>query len=326
MLIEHDIFESRSIFYNLEPIGTGTDQVESLTSYISRLCELHNIKTSRFFLYLGETFLPSINKSFPVSSRSRSFNGNGQYNTQLTEALSKLTGRSDLNLLSLYDYSNYIYGREMRKYRAWCPCCLKMDEKTSTVVYDRLLWNFDIIKICHIHNCLLETKCPNCNKEIPILSPTTTIESCHYCNCKLSETTTNKLKSDVENEFQKIIIKEIGQLIALTSEEKELFSKSSIEISDVINEITIKVKDIYGLSLIKFSEKFLKMDRTQVGEWRRGLHKPSLLNLVRLSYVTGIPLIGLLKNNVKIERIQLFPEKYQNYGVFCSFYLQCSRN
>ncbi len=39
---------TRSVLYNLEPVGIGTPYVESLSSYIARFAEKHNVVTVKY--------------------------------------------------------------------------------------------------------------------------------------------------------------------------------------------------------------------------------------------------------------------------------------
>ena len=52
ILIKHEYFKNRSAFYNLNPIGVGAGEVESLTSFITRLCKVHRISVNSLFVFL----------------------------------------------------------------------------------------------------------------------------------------------------------------------------------------------------------------------------------------------------------------------------------
>ncbi|MFC5734022.1 hypothetical protein [Cytobacillus gottheilii] len=59
MLIQHKLFESRSTLYNLKPIGINTDEIESLTSYVTRLSTAHNVTLGVLF---NELIYPILRK------------------------------------------------------------------------------------------------------------------------------------------------------------------------------------------------------------------------------------------------------------------------
>lgn len=62
------------------------------------------------------------------------------------------------------------------KYRKFCPECLKTDN------YYKLIWQVNELKFCPKHNIKLESKCQNCNKQIPILPSKSFLGECPYCN------------------------------------------------------------------------------------------------------------------------------------------------
>lgn len=57
------------------------------------------------------------------------------------------------------------------------------------------------------------------------------------------------------------------------------------------------------------------MPRTRLGDWKNGRFKPSLLNLIRLSYVTNNNLVDLLQNHILVKNIQPFPEQYLKFMI-----------
>jgi hypothetical protein len=52
---------TRSILYNIEPIGLGTGQVESLSSYLIRVAYEHNITVGHLF---NKMVFPHMNKNY----------------------------------------------------------------------------------------------------------------------------------------------------------------------------------------------------------------------------------------------------------------------
>ena len=67
-------FNSRSVLYNLEPIGLGTGLVESLSSYLIRVAYEHNILVGDLF---NKMIFPQMNKNYLV--RSSTYGGNRFY-------------------------------------------------------------------------------------------------------------------------------------------------------------------------------------------------------------------------------------------------------
>ena len=90
----------RSRLYSLAPMGIGTSQVESLTSYVMRLAEAHAVSPGT--LIRQEIFpnLPLTPKR-PTFGGVHSLNGMGSCFEQWVSLLEQLTARRDLRQLTL---------------------------------------------------------------------------------------------------------------------------------------------------------------------------------------------------------------------------------
>jgi len=314
MFISNDLLETRSDLYNIEPKGIGTPEVESLTSYLTRLATAHNITTGKLLRYLSENELVNTNMR-SVSTRSAAYNGNGENNKQITYSLEKLTGRSDLKHLSLYDFSSILQnGKELKLYKSWCPSCLLIDELKYGEVYERLIWQFEVIKLCQRHNCQLETECPRCHKQNPLLSSLSPIGYCHYCQSKLSNSYPNKFTIYQERDLQQYFFKEIGLLLSLTFKEREKLNKE-IKFSNIIKNILSQIRDRYALNGNMFTN-YLGIGSNQLSAWKHGSSRPSLLNLLKISYVLDTNIKNLFLNEINITNIKNFPQKYNKYIKF----------
>lgn len=93
----------RTILYALDPIGVGTPQVESLTSYITRLAEAHGVFPGLLVSKMIAPLVPGYSpdeKQYGLfadaGERSNLFNGAGLPAIYAVQALSTLTLRTDL--------------------------------------------------------------------------------------------------------------------------------------------------------------------------------------------------------------------------------------
>ncbi|GGE81275.1 TniQ family protein [Priestia taiwanensis] len=257
MLIQHEYFKSRSSFYNLDPIGIGTANVESLTSFIMRLCKVHHIRIRALFTYIYKQRLVSK----PISFQSDYFNrGKMLYNQEITAALGKLTKRFDIAFLSLYLFPEYIYGRDVKKYRVWCPSCFEEDESSLALVYDRLLWNLEFVKICNVHKCLLETRCPGCSRKNPVLSVKLSIDFCHHCGYKLSNVVPKSIEclSIHERNAQEIIINQLCLLLSLNYKGRHFISfyKEEQCFGKLNREDISDIKKVFGMETMGYITKY----------------------------------------------------------------------
>src|SRR5262245_59612171 len=92
------VFPKRSRLYHLEPIGIDTPNIESLTSYITRLANAHTVRTRDLFYkeivpYVSKKYLPiGINPTSGGfwSTRSSALNGTRALAQGCVEAIESL--------------------------------------------------------------------------------------------------------------------------------------------------------------------------------------------------------------------------------------------
>lgn len=185
----------RSAFYNIGPIGIQTGMCESLTSYLMRLANLHDMSITDLMTKIR------INELITNPSESRLhingfflMNGMDQSAIQWVSWLNSYTCRKDLDQLTLLPWKNLIFGHELiRSNQFFCEQCLH-DQYNSKNVYIPLLWNIAPVKICHVHNIMLSDRCPFCKKNIHVLNFLGIPGYCPNCKIFLGDATSNQKK------------------------------------------------------------------------------------------------------------------------------------
>src|SRR5258708_3934662 len=145
----------RTPLYHLEPIGVGTGDVESLSSYISRLAAIYhsNVRdlllevvgpaSLSHFLTAGRVLvrpLPRGKDAFGTISSA--INGINSVTRTLVAILEYLTGEHSLRQLTLLPFEKVIPTRSLlRKTRVWCPVCYE-NQSGQQPIYDLLSWSF----------------------------------------------------------------------------------------------------------------------------------------------------------------------------------------
>src|SRR5258706_9607052 len=157
----------RSRLYGLVPCGVGTSWTESLTSYLNRLGWVHRVSplglvTQELVPHLSSEHLPS-----PLTVFCRyvamSLNGNGDLALEWSTLLEKLTGQSDLSLLTLHRWVGNLLSRgHLQKTPAWCPICDTEWREKGHPIYQPLLWQYQMITLCPQHYHRLKMRCPQC--------------------------------------------------------------------------------------------------------------------------------------------------------------------
>lgn len=146
----------RSRLYSLAPIGVGTREAESLTSYVARLAEAHAVELH--VLMRWEVY-PRMEPR--RSLRRWTLNGGGPMVRKALLALEDLTGRGDLRYLTFTPWARFLYATPMlRRDKAWCPCCYDECRRFGRVVYEPLLWTVERVERCPRHGVALVSECP----------------------------------------------------------------------------------------------------------------------------------------------------------------------
>ncbi len=155
----------RSRLYHLEPIGVGTAQVESLTSYLSRLARAHSVSVRKLARL---EMVPLLDQEYPGEVLSTTFsdvdqtiNGARRSAIRAVLALEKLTMRNDLRFLTMWSWNKIVSSQGLlRSVRAWCPACYDEWYQAGKILYDPLLWALDVVKVCPQHYQSLNVQCP----------------------------------------------------------------------------------------------------------------------------------------------------------------------
>lgn len=141
---ERVLMAPRSRLYHLEPIGVGTAEVESLTSYISRLAEVHAVSVKSLVVHEISQQLdtpyarqPHLIKSFWVLSST--LNSCSTSTNKWLSALASLTCRRDLHPLTMTVWQHVMPTRRLvRANQAWCPHCYDEWRQSGRPIYQPL--------------------------------------------------------------------------------------------------------------------------------------------------------------------------------------------
>lgn len=189
-----------SYLYSLPPIGVGTAAVESFTGYITRLAAAHAVETGVLVNAELLTRVPCTKgasiggtpSKMPTAFFIDAFplNGIGERARAWVSVLERLTGVRGLDLLTLLPWSKIISCVHLlRTQRAWCPDCYgKLPGLVDQHIYDRLLWNFQVVTACPVHCCPLESVCPSCTKSQYVFAPRMRPGYCSRCQAWLGRT------------------------------------------------------------------------------------------------------------------------------------------
>ncbi|MDZ5607853.1 TniQ family protein [Bacillus pseudomycoides] len=299
--------------YSLKPIGIEGAYIESLTSYLIRLSEAHQVYPLSLISYV---IAPILNKEFLIYSTARggnrfydgarTMNGFESNALDMVGALEKLTKVQQLGILTLASIKEVVPLRYLLKnYLSWCSVCYEEQLNTGGTIYNLLLWSLEMVNTCSKHKCKLETECFLCHKKIPILHRKSQNGYCPYCNHWLGRETNLNKHSD-ENDFDYKITLMAEQIIK---------NKEQIEISaskqQIIRNLNYLV-DIYTEGNMQEFARKLNLAKTTLWDWCNGKALPPLSRVLEICC-----LFDMSPFNFYIEDISVNKEKMVfNAGVY----------
>ncbi len=311
------ILPSRSILYALEPCGTGTPWVESMTSYITRLAEAHGVLPG---ILMNKVIAPSLAELFPHRSQQSLLMTDGKRSTFLNAAwvrtadaihtLEMLTRRTDLHVLTLWTWMGVIHTVGlMRSHRAWCPGCYEEWRTAGQIVYEPLLWALQEISICSHHHQRLQQSCPyqDCARLQPWLAWQSRPGYCAYCYRWLGEVGEPEPSASVIPEeelvWQQWIAQQVGALFAATPMVENPPTRRR-----VAEVLALCVQQVFHGDERALSQT-LDVSEGQVAHWLRHEKLPLFATLLRLCHGLGLSLCEFLLEDVATLHHRLKPQK-----------------
>lgn len=299
-------YESRSILYNLKPMGIGTAMIESLTSYTTRIAAEHNITVGQL---VNKLIIPNLDKDYlNLSSNyggnrfyegAKTLNGFMENSSSVVKVMESLTSRRDIERLTLLNMLDCIPLRGLlKKSLSWCPYCIKGWIENNESIYYPLIWYLEPIEMCQIHSCYLTNTCIACNSTQDILRRQSILGFCQNCSQILSDCSESKLCVDDSIDWQNHINRSIGAMLTYEKEDFSSVNLKLVENLNIINEV------VFDGSSSKFG-KTLNFAKSTVVGWLKGKATPTLLNQIYISYRLNIGLENILFGLVDCTNMKL---------------------
>lgn len=295
-------YSPHSKLYALEPLGLGTPNIESLTSYVSRLAAAHSVSLRALAIqellpllkcdYLSN---PSRNNldAFWIEA-ARALNGTGAFARDWTLALKHLTLRKDLHFLTLLPWAAVLtQQRLLRITRAWCPDCFVEWRAAGQPIYEPLLWNVSPVSLCLRHQRTLCGRCPypDCHATLPVLASHFRPGYCSRCSRWLGVVTDPPVPAWTTEQWrwQIWMTETVGELVSHNID----LTATPPHLENITALITAAREQIANGSIQNLA-KSLQLSRRTVNAWRSGQQIPQMESLMRLCYCCGVSLYGLL--------------------------------
>jgi transcriptional regulator with XRE-family HTH domain len=302
---EQPITPPHSRLYHLEPLGTSTPYVESLTSYVARLAEAHSVHLRDLLIYELTPHLRQLvhraTGRLKAGAMSRflmqsvTLNEPTKTAKSLVQGLEMLTGRNNLSLLTLLPFTGAVSLRKLlRPTQAWCSWCFEMWREMERPVYEPLIWSFASLSLCALHGEPLQTHCPFCMRARSPLTSRLHPGYCPWCNRWLGQRFQGRsnLFSPPRDESwkqQQWIGHMLGEILAVAPS----FSRP-LRQEDALSVLSIYVNGHVG-GQCAVAARHLGLTQSTLGQWLAGKHIPQVRNLLQVCCSLGISLLSLLQ-------------------------------
>lgn len=297
----------RSVLHALEPIGLGTAQVESLTSYFCRLTNSHACTTNDLTqLVIDKVEQGRWNTYYAGDGKSRfvwherSVSGVGDGALTWASVLSELTGISGLDRLTLLPLRSVLAPKALMAQQArWCPHCLDEDLRSGKTPYLRLAWDIGVNKFCATHRTRLVSQCGQCKRSNVRHTANFVVPGwCTACDHFLGYP--EQLGPDTKGQEEEVILLEqsqkIGELLAISSNGLEPRFQADLQgLHTAIEKLT---DELDGGVCAHFAKR-IGMRKSTIHNWRVEKSTLTLDALVRLAIHCNISLPQLVQGRLE---------------------------
>lgn len=292
----------RSILHALAPIGLGTADVESLTSYFCRLANSHSCSTNDLAQFVIDHIEPGRWATYQgVEGKSRfvwyqrAISGLGDSALTWTSALSELTSLSYLYRLTLLPLQAVIAPKGLMAMQSrWCPHCLHDDLERKKTPYFRLAWDIGLNKVCAEHQTELIARCPHCLQSNVRHAASYVIPGwCTACTHFLGYPEKHGVR--VHTDKHQIEIGQagvIGELLAATSNQE--FLSDLDKCHEVIDRL---IGELDGGMAAQFARR-LGVRKSTVHYWKHNRSALTLDAAVRIAIHCNTGLLALLQGDL----------------------------
>lgn len=303
---------TRSKLYNLEPISIGTVNVESLVSYVTRLAFEHNLTPNVFYNHIIVPYMlieMEVDHNEKFVNNEQKINGSSFLSRSVATAVSDMTQIESIYKLTFTKLSDIFSPIGiLKKSKCWCPLCYQDMKNKFGIVYDKLIWSFQDVKYCLIHNCELISSCYGCDSKIKPLSSVYSLDYCKKCNSWLGEKSNDTRIDTKLLEWERWVQKNLAVI----------FESDFLHLDkDVIIQILISLKDLCKKERVDKLENYLGISTRTLDSYISGNRFLSFNVALRLSYCISIPLKNLTAVSFPNQiRLTYYPLREKNKKTF----------
>ena len=291
----------RTGLYPLPPVGVGTGLIESLTSYITRLAQAHDVSTNTLLAKYLRFHVLRAKLAGTLETReewkrhfledAHTLNGMTERVSDWIFALEESTGVGNLRYLTMAVWKGIFSSQGLlRSRRAWCAACFHEWQASGQVFYEPLLWALADVSLCLIHQRTLTQSCPHCGGRPHVLRPRSRPGCCPLCNQWLGSENHHEpdSSSDAVSDRTRFMSEGIARLLAIAPLLQQLPSKDIVWAN-----LQGCVRDLAGGNASVFA-RTAGLSTCAPIFWFTERKLPAFTTLNRLCYRLGIPVSRLL--------------------------------
>jgi hypothetical protein len=304
----HEAPPPRSRLYSLEPIGIGTPEVESLSSYLNRLAQAHCVTVTTL---IAHELLPHVGPSAPARAHraappsrgglrglgqllARRLYGLGRTAATWVDGLEAVTGRCDLRFLTLLTWRQILPDRHVfAPVFRWCPVCFDAWVTTGYPLYDPLLWKLKPITTCIRHQRRLRSRCRACQQPLTTFSGRSRPGYCSRCGAWLgtaggADLEPDERLSEEDWPWQRWVVTTLGELLHVAPR------LASPPPTETVARAMTAYKASHTAAGRPSLRDTLGTPRKRVGKWSRGEARIQLDLLLTFCFHAGLSLVQFL--------------------------------
>jgi AraC-like DNA-binding protein len=281
---------SSSALYHLEPIGVGTPHIESLTSFLKRLAQLHHLTVGTLVAFCSEQTAVDLMPS--TIHKLMWIDGITPFAEKWAQLIADLTCQNAVTYLTLASWKKLLTGyRLLRYHQAWCPQCYATWARNEQPVYEPLLWRLQSVATCPAHQRQLVDACPACSQQFVAITARGAVGFCAKCRAWLGdESPPNTVVSDPEADR---LSQTIGRFLALAPQTSQFD----------IHAVGQTIERLHNHRRMPYSQidKALQIGLNTLRDLRRGQTLPTLNALARLTWSSDASPLEILTNSANDE-------------------------
>lgn len=284
----------RSTLFRVLPQGLATGQIESLTSYVTRLAAAHLV-TPLTLLRRGLAWWDAGDASRvgewgrqrPTLRLSNCINAHAS-GARWCRLLERLTCIDDLSSCTMRAWADLFPSRGLlRDYLAWCPSCLAEQPEP----YDPLLFCIREVKACSRHRCRLVERCPHCGDQVPVLHARSAPGACPKCAMP-RKAAGSHLKVASEEEVHVVLLAE--EFLAATATNPRRQWRRTCEVAEVLRRC-VTAADVPDAAALG---RVVNVSRITAWGWLNGKSVPDFSLTLRLCHCFGLTVEDFLSGRI----------------------------